>query len=711
MNTALAPEYYSATEIARALSTAELPVNKRAVQRTAEREAWPRQQRGNRFEYQPPARIAEIMIGTPRASTQPAAPVVRFVDLVASDTQHAVVLLRKKAVEAVANALSMGKERALQFACNVMAQDHPLFRCSVTSLRRWYDNFTAHGLDALVEQKRGRVGRKAFARDLADQVLLQARADAVQHGIKGRLNVARAYRNLVANPTVEGPARQWLHGAHASKSYVPPSVRSAMQTPELATRYLQIGPKAAKLDGPYTECSYGPDAIRAITADDMTANCYVWVEWPNENGFLLIRPQILALMNVGTLAWLNIRAVMRPKGQYNKDDVWGLIGDYLDAYGLHVNAANEIDQIAVFEGGTWQSGVVVGTKTGASDEQRFGGLKSLGVKVIHTRTPRGKVIETAFNTLQHAADAVRGFCGRMEMKDCPEAVKHQLAQVKSGHAHPRQFFLHLNEYTDHLAGVMQALNNERSDGKILRGRSPAEAWAEINPQFRAFPDNAKWLYRSAYRVVEVTRNGVRISVGSGKFQTNYTYQHPALEAQRGRRVVAYWNDSNPDADAVIYTLQSGKPHTMICCASRLATPDRFGATDEELRAEAQRKKLAQQLCVSHSRSLAPYLHRRSPQMAQMNADAEMGRKSTESAGDSVGEQIAAARAAAQEKERAQARVQHTVRNTPVTIEDRAAALEIPGDVAEVCDCREAGADTAPPQEFSSEEIADIFKTD
>lgn len=687
MNTC-APEYFSAATIALAMSTTAQRVHKRTVQRLAQREGWPSRRVGNRFEYRPPQNILEVLVAAPVGRRTDGAPTVRFVDLVQNDAQHAIVLLRKKAVDAVQAALHLGKERALQFACAAMKKDHPLFRCSVTSLRRWFDNFAAHGLDALVEQKRGRVGRRAFAADLDEQTILQARAAAVEHGIKGRLNLARGYRNaIVSNPLVEGPARNWAHGAHASKSYVPPSVRDAMRTPELATRYLQIGAKAARLDGPYTEGKYDNlPAGRAFTADDMTANCYVWTPWPNENGFLIIRPQILAVMDIGSLRWLNFRAIIRPKGQYNKDDVWGLIGDYLDGYGLHVGVDNQVDTIAVLEGGTWQSNVIIGQRTGCSDEQRMGGLKSLGVKVVHTRTPRGKIIEGCFNTLQHAADNVRGFCGRMEMKDCPESVKAQLAEVKAGKAHPRQYFLSLAEYTDHLAGVMAELNNERSDGKVCRGLCPNDKWQQDAPVFAAIPDNAKWLYRSAYVVREVTRNGLRITVGSGKFQSSYTYAHPALEAHRGRRVVCYWNDSNPDTPAVIYSLDHGRPKALLCVAPRLKELDRFGASDEDLKAEATRKKLAMQMCVSHSRTLAPYLQRQA-------APAPVGESAPQLTQD-----LAAARAAQAEKEAAQTRTRRAVVDAAreLTPADAEAALALPQPDGD---------------RFSAEEIADIFQTD
>src|SRR5581483_6160216 len=422
----------------------------------------------------------------------------------------------------------------------------------------------------------------------------------------------------------------WLHGDRASKSAMPPSVARAIdeRVSPLTATLMQVGEKAAKLDGPYVECSYDASDIRAITADDMTANCYVWVEWPNEQGFLLVRPQILAVMNVGTMAWLNVRAIIRPKGQYTKDDVWGLLGAYMDEFGLHVDDKGSVDQIAVLEGGIWQSNVVVGHKSGLTDEERILGLKSLGVKVIHTRTPRGKIVETGFNSLQHAADNVRGYCGRDERKDCPEETKRNLAAVRAGHAHPRQFFLHLSEYTEHLQAVMAALNNTRGDGKILRGRAPVEAWDEImatrESQFVQFPDKSKWLYRAAYRVERVTRNGVRITVGTGKYQVAYSYKHPALENHRGRRVIIFWNDYDPDTDAVIYTIQSGRPQQLICVAPRFTNPSRFGATGEEMAAESTHKKLTMQLVRTQRASLAPHFQRNFKTVAARQKDAQVG---------------------------------------------------------------------------------------
>ena len=718
-------DFFSARDIARALK-----LHKKAIQRLAAREQWPVQRHGNHLEYQPPPPIARCVVAQPSTINHQPSTIsqrsVTFADLAHSADAREKVLLREKAVQLVHVNLGLGKETALQLVCNQFATDHPLFDISPRSLRRWMDAYAAHGLDGLVEQKRGRVGAKPFVDDLESSHLLQLAADAAGHGnwkrnnVTRRTNIARAYQNLVANPTVTGPARLWLHGNHASKSYVPPSVRRAVieRVAPLTATLIQVGPRAAKLDGAFTECTYDASDVRAFTADDMTANAYVWTEWPNENGFILVRPQILAVMNIGTLAWVNFRAVINTRSlkdgstaatsTYNKDDVWGTIGDTLDDLGLHVDADGQVDQIMVLEGGTWQSNVVIGQKTGLSDEDRFGGLRSLGVKVIHTRTPRGKIIEGAFNQLQYAADNCKGYAGRDQRMDMPEDVKRNCALVKAGHAHPRGLFLHFRDFVEHVKGVMNQLNNERSDGKVLRGRTPWEAWSEFCGQgegerssFKPIPASAKWLFRSAYRVSEVTRNGVRVSQGSGKFALHYTYSHPALEIERGRRVLVFWNDHDPDTDAVVYTVKNGKPDKLICVASRVAEIARFGATEQELSAEAARKKLSRQVALSQRAALAPYLPRHA---ARSSPPLEGSGVGSDSQPSTINHQLVQASAANDEKKRTAARVQHNLRNTPVTAEDAAAALTLAPSDGERAGVRGSS-------EMSADEISALFSSD
>jgi len=590
--------YYRAVDIARAMN-----LSKKVIQGIAAREQWPSHQCGNRFEFAPPEKIAQLIVARPDLAKDISAPKgVCYADIFPAQQQ--VVLLREKAVLLYHASVRMeiGKELSLKLVSQQMREDHPLFGCCPNSLRSWIAKYTASGIDGLVDQKRGVVGRKPFAAMLTSEQILRGRAAAIEHGAAGRTNAARAFRELVAAPDLHGEARQFLHGEHPSKSYVAPSLRDAFRSPELTVTLAQVGPHAADLDGPYSECNYDKTpAGKAFTCDDMTANVYVWTEWPNEKGFLLIRPQILAAMDVGSMSWLTIRAVIRSRGQYTKDDAWGLIGDIFDQYGIY--------PIAVLEGGIWQSNAFVGHKTNLEDDARIGGLRSLGVHMFHARTPRAKIIENAFNNLQYAADRCIGYCGRAEREDLPEEVKRHKYEVEHGQAHPSKYFLHINQYSEHLAKVMEQLNNERNDGKILRGMSPAEKWANDKPAFATMPESGKWMYRSALNIVLATRNGVRITQGSGKYQLSYSYQHPALQAVRGRRVAVYWNDYNPDTDAVVYTIQNGKPHDFICAAKRLGGIDRFEASGKEMADEKRRKAQVHLMCASQVKSMAGHLQR------------------------------------------------------------------------------------------------------
>ena len=605
----LSSDFFSASDIARALG-----IHKKRVLRAARRDAWPTKTTGYRLLLQPPPEIAAIIVASPSPGGEGRGEggriTVKFADLAHSDQQREKTLRRETAVKMLRENLHLGKTIALETTAAIMRAQFPGFKCQPNALRQWDARYTAAGLDGLVEQKRGVVGIKPFAADLDNEDILRARAAAIEHGSarkgdgKPQLNIARAYRNaLVGNPSITGPARAWLHGDYSSKSYVPPSVRQALTAAPLTASLIQRGPRAAKLDGAWTECDYSNvRAGDAFTADDMTANVYVWSPWPGDQGFIVMRPQILAAMDIGSMCWLGLRAVMRPKGQYNHDDVWGLIGDIFDDFGLF--------KIAVLEGGTWQSKEITGHL--CDDETRFGGLRALGCKVIHTRTPRGKIIETAFNTLQHAADNCRGFCGRRERIDRPEILKQQLYAVEKGHAHPRQYFMDLMEYRHHLETVMRNLNDERGDGKILRGQSPAEKWSDDAPQNRQLPDNAKWMYRASYAVNTVTRNGVRISTGSGKYAMHYYYSAPALVEQRGRRVATFWNDYDPDTDAVVYSIRNGRPHELICVAPRVQPLSRFGASQEEMHAESTRKAALANVARVERATLAPYLQRTPP---------------------------------------------------------------------------------------------------
>jgi len=620
-------------DLAMALGISKPTLHKRALA-----QGWPIREMGNRFEYQPPADIAALCPKAP-------APVRQVPVCFASQnaTMRGKTLLRAQAAQ-------MAQTMPDAEVVRLMQAEHPDFDISIRSLTRWKVKARA-GLDALGDQKRGRVGCKRISDLLPAELIQRGRAIAHEQG-----SIARAVRVLSSDPRLPAAARAVLHDGHATKSYVAGSLGDALSIAPLTASLLQ-GPRAARLAGRWTPGDYSQlKAGDVFTSDDMTSNVICWVEWPNAAGFRVGQAQILPVMDVRTLRWLNVRVIMRDGGQYSADDIWGLFGDTFDQFGLPANGF-------LLEGGHWQSNRVRGHKTDLLDDDRIGGLESLGLKVWRSYDPRSKgMLEGAFNQLQFAMDAFPGYAGRDQRKELPEAVKKQLAlcnpNLKTGPTHhPREFFPHISQLADHVQQVMEKANHERQDGQILRGESPLELWAAHAPQLAAIPDHAKWLYRSAMSLVQVTRNGVRVTQGSGPKQQVYYYDAPELLTSRqGMKVAIYWNDHNPDADAAIVLNGS-----FLGMAKRVQPLNRFSATDAQLTAEAQRKQAAMLYARTEARALQPELARNHKNLIPVDTGANR-----------IGEEIAAAADRVEQADRTQAANARAVRRTEVTADDLAA---------------------------------------
>jgi hypothetical protein len=294
-----------------------------------------------------------------------------------------------------------------------------------------------------------------------------------------------------------------------------------------------------------------------------------------------------------------------------------LYGDGFDQFGLP-----EVGFVSEF--GHWQSNRVVGHKTGLSDEQRIGGLSSLGLDLIPSFDPRTKVIETAFNQLQYQLDAQPGFAGRDQRKHLPETVKRLRAECESGKRHPKDVFPHVSQLADSVQTAMENINQERGDGMILRGDTPLEKWTAdgAGARLRRIPDEARWLYRSAMNVVPVTKNGLRITQGTGHKMVTHYYDGPALHPlPRGEKLSVYWNDHNPEADAIL--LRHGRYFGTATYVPHLS---RFNATDEQLSAEAARKKAALHYARTELRAIQPEMKRCAPVIPVSTSSVEIGRK-------------------------------------------------------------------------------------
>jgi len=573
---------------------------------------WPTRIHSNRLEFSPPAEESAAL----EAALGVIAPEIKQDNIeyaTAPKRSRELALMRQAVVHFVQRQIGAGKtfEKASQAAVIHFATAEVPHLFSTASVRRWLPAYAQHGLNGLVDRKAGNSGRKPAAAELTSEQIIRGQAMGLEYG-----SIAKAARVLSAAPDLTAGAREYIHGAHAAKSYVTPSIRRALAVAPL-TKALVQGPRKARLEGRYTVGDYSDvKAGDVFCSDDMTSNVLCWLEWPNAQGWRIVQAQILPVLDVGSLRWLNVRVIARDGGQYTADDIWGLFGDVFDTFGLPNDGF-------LLEGGHWQSNKVRGAKTDLADDERIGGLEGLGLKMRRSYDPRSKHIEMMFNHFQTEVDRVTGYAGRDQRKQLPEAVKKQVALCKGGHNHPREFFLHISQYATHCQDVMASMNHERREGQILKGESALEKWANDNPQLRAIPPECRWMYRSDRNIVQVTKNGLRITQGSGAKQLVHYFDAPFLVPRKGTKVVVFWNSGNPDADAIVIDHASGRYLGAAPAVPRLG---RFSATPAELEAEAKRKQAAMHYARTEMRSIQPELARRHAPVPYDGAAADLGQK-------------------------------------------------------------------------------------
>jgi hypothetical protein len=233
-------------------------------------------------------------------------PKVTFTAITHDPVQRAKVLLREEAVKFFREkvAAKFGIEFSLSATVTHMyrrAEEQAqllslpslpsLFACSTRALRSWVKSYELHGLNGLVEQKQGAVGRHSAMSKLSPEehaaFKIRGQALASGYGSNGRINIARAARELATHPDLPSPLREHLHGAHASKSHVTPSIKRDLKIAPSTAVLSQMGTKAARLSSSrWTPGNY--DNVKAGSvwcSDDMTSNVLCWVEWPNAQGF------------------------------------------------------------------------------------------------------------------------------------------------------------------------------------------------------------------------------------------------------------------------------------------------------------------------------------------------------------------------------------------------------------------------------------------
>ncbi|MGA2501894.1 MAG: hypothetical protein ABSH20_29480, partial [Tepidisphaeraceae bacterium] len=208
--------FYSAKDIA-----VVCKCSRKTVHRRADELNWPREEVGQSFHYMVPAEIAARISALEDrhvslenvSGEEPDRPLVTWEDIANDPEACRKVGLRQAAVESFLSLQSLGKELAISTTIVRMREQHTWrgqpFYVSTGSLRTWCRAFAKWGINGLVEQKRGVVGRHGV--DVPLHIANLGKALVVEHGSK-----AKAARILASHPDLPSGMRLHLHGGHCS---------------------------------------------------------------------------------------------------------------------------------------------------------------------------------------------------------------------------------------------------------------------------------------------------------------------------------------------------------------------------------------------------------------------------------------------------------------------------------------------------------------
>jgi hypothetical protein len=334
-----------------------------------------------------------------------------------------------------------------------------------------------------------------------------------------------------------------------SKSYVPPAER------ELAAPLARIG--ATFKRGRRAVKGITPDITRdpakmfcndAFTGDDFTLPVICW--WNDQQG----RPQIgpgQCLILADFRAWFVLGFSLQPEANYNSHVVRTLITKAFRTHGL--------PRFLYFERGKiWETSKLLKGDDRKGDEWHeahsdaevsYGLESQLGVKFIHAQSPQAKSqIEHLGAILQDMMFGEPGYTGRDQRKDLPDAVKRQIAEVKSGQAHPSKYFYSIEQWRARLRELIEKYNGTKQEGRWLKHLTPAEAFVRFqNPEDppTMFDERcAFWLTHQVSRRLVNTKGIIKFTLTGEEFE--YWNEHTVAHLA-GRWVKCFFNPELPES--------------------------------------------------------------------------------------------------------------------------------------------------------------------
>lgn len=436
--------------------------------------------------------------------------------------------------------------------------------------KRWSEN--GKSVTALRDRRPARAGRPitfSISEELAGKIMARALVN------RGRLG--QAWRELWDE--AELPEEIYALG---ERGRVPQSIREALGPDIKAMLPHYQGPRNGKVKGPKVVRDWsGVKAGMRAESDDVTFNHYFW--FPDPNGEYNYRGMRFRLTRGQVLGWIDPRVSyihcfqLIPREQYSSLDILRGVIHLHDTWGLPPEL--------YFELGIWRRSLVIqGRKDELGLKDRVYGLRDLGVKVSHAHGPSAKIIEGIFGHLQNSMDKERGFAGRNERSDMPEATKIALQLVRAGKVHPAEYFYSHEEWVEKLSRIMDEYNDRPQEGRT-EGMSPREAFVKFQmdgPPVR-LEGPLRYLLALHRREVRVSPIGLRIQIGKNK----YYYRSAELSALIHRKVLVWFDMENPD-EVTVTTLDHKSPFVV----GRVTEVPAIDAPKEKL--SAARKEIAAQ---------------------------------------------------------------------------------------------------------------------
>src|ERR1035437_9521747 len=300
-----------------------------------------------------------------------------------------------------------------------LARNAPFMAASPDGLRvafnRKYSRW-AESDRAAVALQDGRKEKSGFHR--APELKAEDRDALIAHAVlncDGR--VSQAWRELAGKNALSEDLLAHHLSNPATKSYCPSRIREAVKYEVGMMDDIHHGPRQAKLNGAHISRDWsGVAAMDWLCGDDATLEVYWYV--PDGKGwFTLMRGQFLPMIDVRSLRVLGFG--LRPEKSYNAAMIRTLITRVCDEHGLPRKGF-------YFERGIWANSRLLKGDTSAdplSWPETELGLRSLGLRFVHSRLPRSKPIERVIGALQDLMEGQLGYVGPDEMHEKFERVQ------------------------------------------------------------------------------------------------------------------------------------------------------------------------------------------------------------------------------------------------------------------------------------------------